>query len=390
VADMLARYPPLPLVIDHIDNHRNLTPEGEEGIKLALRHHDRVRRIRLAMYPQHLSKVINSIDKEFKILEYLYIIPLTYNDFGSVFPETFRAPNLRHLILVNFALPTGSTLLSTTAGLVTFSLSYIAPSVSYHLTDLFHQVSSMPQLRTLRISFPPDHDVRRSVVNTPNVTHVTLPNLRWLGFHSCSTYMEAFLPCLRAPLLERLQISFPVELTVSIPHLQQFISSAENLRFTIASLKLGPKLFTLQAYPYEGYRIYALSMSAYCLDHHLPLSSTAQILGDLGPVFSTVVHLAVGVSSEDNIPRYNEADRAQWRDILRLFNNVKTLRMEDSFIMDIYRALEVRDEESTIGLLPELKELICTSVDGDDLFDTFAPFLFARQYAGHPVTLISR
>ena len=387
---MLAHSPPLPLLIDYVDRTRNLTPEDEQGIKLALRHHDRVRRIRLVMYPLHLSKLIDSNDKEFKALEFLYIVPLSYNDISVVFPERFRAPNLRHLVLVNFALPMGSALLSTAAGLITITLNYIPPSGSCHPIDFLHQVSSMPQLRTLRISFPLDHDVTRSVMNTMNVTHVTLPNLRWLRFNGSGTYMGALLPCLRAPLLERLQINFTIELPVSIPNLQQFISSAENLRFTSASLEFGPSLFSLLAYPYEGHRICALSMSVYSPDHHLPLSSTVQILGVLGPVFSAVVYLAVGVSSQDNIPRPNEANRVQWRDILRLFNNVKTLRMEYNFIMDIYHALEVRDEESTMGLLPELKELICTSVDGDDLFDTFAPFLFARQSAGHPVTLIGR
>jgi len=90
------------------------------------------------------------------------------------------------------------------------------------------------------------------------------------------------------------------------------------------------------------------------------------------------------------LPTYNEADRAQWRDILRPFNNVKTLRVEDALIRETSRTLKVHDGESTMDLLPELKELICSAkVDADDLFDTFAAFIEARQHAGHPVTLIS-
>jgi len=106
---MLEHSPPLPLVIDHADKNRSPTLENEEGIKLALRHHNRICRIRLAMITPCPSKLINGIDKEFPILEHLYIDPVLYSGDGFVLPETFRAPNLRHLILLNCALPAGST-----------------------------------------------------------------------------------------------------------------------------------------------------------------------------------------------------------------------------------------------------------------------------------------
>jgi len=398
VADMLARSPPLPLVIDHADERRSLTPEDEEGIKLALRHHDRVRRIRLAMFIPCLPELVKSIDKEFPILEYLCIDPLTYDDDGLVFPETFRAPNLRHLVLVNFALPVGSSLLATAAGLVTFSLSSIPPSISWSSTDLLHRVSSMPHLETFGISFrsaAPNRVVERQAVNMQNVTHVVFPNLRWLGFQGGSTYMETLLPRMTTPRLEKLQIYLFDELPVSVTNLQQFISNSEILRFTGASLRFGRMGFALQAYPRKGSRTYALSMVIYHGGDDWPLSSTAQMLGVLGPVFSGVMHLSFSICDKDHVlwlglPTYNEADRAQWRDILRPFNNVKTLRVEDALIRETSRALKVHDGESTMDLLPDLRELICsTKVDADDLFDTFAAFIEARQHAGHPVTLIS-
>jgi len=396
---MLAHSPPLPLVIDHVGDSRNLTPEDGEGIKLALRHYDRVRRIRLAMFVPYLPDLINSIDKEFPILEHLYISPLFYNDDGFVLPETFRAPNLRHLVLVNFALPVGSPLLATATGLVTFSLSFIPPSVSWHTTDLLQRVSSMPHLQTLGISFrsaASNHVVGRRLVDMPNMTHVVLSNLRWLGFQGASTYMEAILPHMTTPRLEKLQIYFYNELTVSVANLQQFISAAEVLRFTAADLRFGRMGFALQAYPHKVSRTYALSTVIHREGDDWPLSSTAQMLGVLRPVFSGVMHLSVGNFDENHmlwsrVPTYNEADRAQWRDILRPFNNVKTLRVKDNLIREISRSLKVRDGESTMELLPELKELICSAkVDADYLFDTFAAFIEARQHAGRPVTLISR
>jgi len=338
------------------------------------------------------------MDKEFPILEHLHVDPLSYNDKGVVLPEMFRAPNLRHLVLVNFALPAGSSLLATATGLVTLSLHSIPPSVTWSVTDLLHRVSSLPHLQTFGISFfpaVPNHVVERQAVNTQNVTRVVLPSLRWLGFRGRSTYMEALLPRMTTPRLEKLQINLSDEPTVSVTNLQQFISNSEILRFTGASWRFDRREFRLQAYPSKGSRTYALSMVINGrAGEHWPLSSTAQMLGVLGPVFSGVMHLSVGICDENiswlGLPPYNDADRTQWRDVLRPFNNVTTLRVEDALVREISRTLKVYDGESTMELLPELKELICgANVNADDLFDTFAAFIEARQHAGHPVTLIS-
>jgi len=399
---MLAHSPPLPLVIDKLGPSLLSEIEDHVGtIKLALRHHDRVRRIRIAVFLPYLPNLFNCMDKEFPILEHLYIDSLSYDPYGTgiVLPETFRAPNLRHLVLVNFALPAGSSLLATATGLVTLSLHFIPPSVSWSLTDLLHRVSSLPHLQTFGISLRsrvPNHVVERQALNTQNVTHVVLPNLRWLGFEGGSTDMEALLSRMTTPRLEKLQTYLSNRVIMSVTNLQQFISNSGILRFTGASLTFGLRGFALEAYPCKGSRTYALSMSLDSVIETWPLSSTASILGVLSPVFSGVMHLSVGICDFNHriylgLPIYNEADRTQWRDVLRAFNNVTTLRVEDGLIREISRSLNVRDGESTMDLLPELKELICgANVDADDSFDTFAAFIEARQHAGHPVTLISR
>jgi len=211
--------------------------------------------------------------------------------------------------------------------------------------------------------------------------------------------MEAILPRMTTPRLEKLQIYLFNELTVwsvSVTNLQQFISNSKILKFTGASLRFGRMGFALQAYPRKGCRTYALSMAIYHVGQDWPFSSTALMLGVLGPVFSGVMHLSVGICDKNHmlwseLPTYNDADRTQWRDVLRPFNNVTTLRVEDALIGEISGALKVRDVEPTMDLLPELNELICSSkVDGDDLFDPFAAFIEARQHVGHPVTLTSR
>ena len=71
---MLAHSPPVPLVIDHIDDEYDiLTPEDEEGIILTLQYRDRVRRIRIRKSNSILEKLIVALESEFPILEFLSI-----------------------------------------------------------------------------------------------------------------------------------------------------------------------------------------------------------------------------------------------------------------------------------------------------------------------------
>ena len=131
VADMLAHSPSLPLIIDHLDQNCDLTAEDEEGIILALRHRDRVRRIRLRMPVSKLQKLVNALDGEFPSLEYLYVMPQRYrrpilgHEVSLNLPESFRAPHICRLLLSRFAIPIGSPLLRTMGNLVTLSLSLI-------------------------------------------------------------------------------------------------------------------------------------------------------------------------------------------------------------------------------------------------------------------------
>jgi hypothetical protein len=134
---MLAHSPPLPLILDYLDNH-DLTPKDEEGILLALQHHDRVRRIRLEIPALNSQNIVIVIDEEFPVLEHLFIAPTDFKslDTGLILPNTFRAPQLRHLTLMGFAFPIGSPLLTSTVGLVTLSLLSLPSSSYFHPNEL--------------------------------------------------------------------------------------------------------------------------------------------------------------------------------------------------------------------------------------------------------------
>ena len=243
VAKMLAYSLPLPLTINYDNRVRAITAEDEEGILLALQHRDRVRRIRLRTPIPNLQKVLLTMDDEFPMLEYLSIGCLIKQNTGLVLPKTFQAPHLRHLLLFNFAIPIRSPLLTTAVGLVTLTLDWIHPSAYFPPNDLLQRLSLMPQLEVLRIGFHspvPNHEVEMQLLDTPTMTHITLPNLRFFAFKGVNAYLEALLPRMTTPSLEKLHINFFNQLTFSFTHFLQFISTRENLRIRSAEFRFSP------------------------------------------------------------------------------------------------------------------------------------------------------
>jgi len=386
---MLEHSPPLPLIIDYVYTSKSVTTEAgdEEGIMLALRHHDRVRCIRLLMPVPNLQKFMVALDNEFPILEWLYMRPPAKQN--TILPKSFRAPHLRHLKLSNFGFPIGSSLLTTALGLVTLSLDDFSPSVSFHPHDLLHWLSQMPQLETLGIAFHspvPNRDVERKLMHRPLTTQITLPNLRWFGFKGASAYLEALLPCMTAPLLAKLQVGFLNQLTFRLPHLFQFLNIAKNLRFRSATLNFMKEWFSAIVYPNQEATMYALYMDVRSRHLDWQVASAAQIFSVLRTTPSAVEDLNLeyrryGVSSEWR----NDVDRTQWRDLLRSFSNVKTLRVADGLVTQLSLSLQLEDGESPVELLPELKEL---SYSSSPDADAFTAFIDARRIAGRPVTVV--
>ena len=392
VADVLAHSPPLPLIIDY--RTREFAAEDEEGIILALQHRDRVCRINLDIPMPNVQKVLLTMDDVFPTLEYLNIGPLIKDNMCSVLPKTFQAPHLRHLILFNFAIPIRSPSLTTAVGLVTLYLDWIHQSAYFPPNDLLQRLSLMPQLEVLGIGFHspvPNREVEMQLLDTPTMTHITLPNLRWFYFRGISAYLEALLPRMTTPLLEKLEIIFFNQLTFSFTHFLQFISTRENLRFHSTDFWFTPRALGMEVYPDHGAKTYALRVDVLCAHLDWQVASAAQISDALRTAFSAVERITLRYRRrfarlED---RKNAADRTHWRELLRSFGNVKTLRVaDDDLIMPVSNCLRPDDEESPMELLPELKELKYGNITSrSDTGLEFTSFIDAREKAGHPVTL---
>ena len=389
VADMLAHSPPLPLVVDYTEKGRNITTDDEEGIILALKQHERVLRVRLKVTSQR--KFLAAMDEEYPILEYLIIGPPDEdNNTTLIFPETFRAPHLPHFRPRGFALPIGSRLLTTSVGLVTLSLVMLHPSTYFHPNNLLQWVALMPQLETLSIYFEfsiPNRDVKRQLTHAPVIAPVTLPNLHHFLFRGVSTYLDALVHRITAPRLAKLDIDFFSQLTFSVPRLPEFINSTENLRSESATFKFFGEYVSVAVYPRE-LRVYSLGILVDGWHLDWQVSSMAKISDLFSQVFSAVGHLTLdheehSQSSEE----HNKVERTEWRNFLRPFSKVKTLRIYDGLVEELSRCLELEDGELPLELLPELQELRYSG--SGDTGDPFTSFINARQNTGRPVTLVS-
>jgi len=175
-------------------------------------------------------------------------------------------------------------------------------------------------------------------------------------FNGVSAYLEALLPHVTAPLLEKVGIVFSNQLTTSIPHLQQFTVTTEKLRVDRANLTFDEESFSIRAYPSGWNRIDPFYMRVGCRHLNWQVASLAQISDALRTVLSAVEHLTLeywrsSISSE----WHHEADRSQWRELLRPFSKVKILVVPTGLVGELSLFLQLDDGESPMMLLPELK-----------------------------------
>ncbi|KAH9957585.1 hypothetical protein BC827DRAFT_1224456 [Russula dissimulans] len=396
---MLAHSPPFPLIIDLLGEHHDISARVEEGIMLALQQRRRVRRIRLGIPVPKLQKLMMAIDGEFPILDYLYIRRPIKHGIQLILPEAFRAPRLQSLVLFNVFFPIGSPLFATATSLVTLSLQNIPSSAYFNPNGLFHCLARMPRLETLRITFQsplPNRDTaERRSLPAPNMACLVLLNLRWIEFGGSSAYLEALLPWMATPLLERLHILLFDQFISPVPSLLPFMNAVKNFRFSCAGFRfheggvaamLGRDELGINAF------IHVFSRR---LDWQV--ASVAQIFNanTLGPALSGVENLSLDYRerSSSSPPQtwHGETDRAQWRGLLRSFNNAKTLRVHRGLVAELARCLQVDDGESPTELIPGLAELAYHGsgvVTDRDVGDKFARFVRERQIAGRPVTLV--
>ena len=388
VADMLAHSPLFPLIINHFPIHPTTTAEVAGRILLALEHRDRVRRIRLRVHDPPSMRLIEAIDEEFPLLEYLHIQPQTVLNTNLSLPSTLRAPRLRHLVLHNFTFPIGSPLL---VGLVTLSLEH-NPSANFGPNELLQPLSLMPHLVTFKTSFHPalfNRRVERQLSRMPLSTYVTLPTLRWFGFEGPSAYVGAVLPRITMPLLKVTEIVLTTSdlpnLTSSMLFALQSMCKTENPRLYDVKVTFYNAHVVVTMYPHKRNGMPTLLLRLLDLHPATGLRFIVQVFDRTSAVFTEVESLTLEDKTSWTLHR-GFVIEAGWRGLLRLFNRVRTLHVSSGDLIEgLSRSLRSHDGEYAIGLLPMLRVLSCP--EGSQFGESCVSFLAARRNAGSPVTI---
>ena len=222
------------------------------------------------------------------------------------------------------------------------------------------------------------------MLHTPNITHITLPNLRLFDFGGVSAYLEALLSHINAPLLKRLSAVFFNQLSYSLPHLGQFVTTAESIRFSRVNFLFCHKAVVVLMFASLSGWSPTLDIRVDCEHFDWQISSITQILNVLCPLFSAVVDLSLDYRSHTLPPGHDQADHSQWRKLLGSFRNVQTLHVHDALVWEVSRCLSL-DDESPSDILPELKRLVCPM--GSHGNKTFSRFLHDREVAGLTIDL---
>ena len=394
MAEKLAYFLHLPLmVIYEFPRSEMIRPDDERNILISLQRRDHVRRIRLCAATPALQKMIIPLHEEFPLLDSLAIISVkNLGHTGVILPRSLRAPNLRHLILKNVAIQTGTPILMTPIHLVVLALKSIPTSTHIPPEYLADLLELTPQLEELSIGFHPpisDHDVASHLlVPEAQRAFITLHRLERFQFIGTSSYLEGLLARINAPVLRLFHVRFFAQHSFgALPNLSRFLYTAAELRFRGALVKFQRYSITIEMGDMRSHQAnrspFRLNARGNQFDWQTTLAS--QICSAIVPVSSVIEELTFTHCTHEpsSVTRSND-NRVKWHKIFRQFSSIRTLKVPDGLVEELSLHLQPDGDEALLELLPRLQQIVVPSNAGD----AFSAFIDSRRIGSHPVNLV--
>ncbi|KAH9172510.1 hypothetical protein EDB89DRAFT_885835 [Lactarius sanguifluus] len=390
--DTLDHLPPLPLFIDYRYTDVTISEQDELALSQALRLRNRVRRIDLHLPSSILRKFLMLMEAPFPILGHLSLSFTADKTTTLALSKTFRAPNLRHLTLLGICLPKRLRPLSSTSSLVTLSLTNIRAFGYIRPRLLVARLQSLPQLEEFIISFSvpiPRPSAERELLGNQG-TPVTLPNLKTLRFQGVNAYLERLVAQIRAPLLERLNITLFNQIAFALPYLSHFTNRTEGFKFRVAEVSFGRDMVSVITDNNTQQHNGRLSFHVMCRQLDWQIDCAAQICSALMPALSGVERLKLQFYDRTMPTEWQngEIDSTTWHELFRAFIGVRELHICAALSQELSRALQVDEARSDQGLLPGLRELV-SEFKWERTDNPFGSFIDARRAAGRPVPTLT-
>jgi hypothetical protein len=395
LVDTLVHLPPLPLVVDYQYATATIGAQDESGIFHALQLRDRLRHVVLRIPSSILDQLLMLMDESFPVLEHLSLSSTAEEGTILLLPETFIAPNLRHLTLLGIGLPKQLLLLSSTVSLVTLTLtnirdfSYFLPQ---HLVTRLRYLSQLEEL-TIGFSVPLPRPSAEKELTQEIEAPVTLPLLKRLTFRGVCAYLDSLIAPIRAPLLEQLSITLFNQISFVLPHLSDFTNTTEGLKLPIAKIIFkhdAVSIVTDHRRQQTGDVIPSFSLHVISKQFDWQMDSATQICSALMDTLSGIEQLTLDFEGQGMSAEWQDdaVDGATWRELLGPFIGAKELRICHALAWELSCALQsLADVGLDPGLLPGLEEL-ATELEVEHAGNAFASFIEARQVAGRPVLLL--
>ena len=392
IVGTLDHLPPLPLSISYTPFTTILTEQDELGIYHALRLPGRIRRIELVLWPSVLQKVVMLMGEHFPILEHLSLSFATTtidNSLPLTLPKGLLAPNLRHLVLPRISPPRRLRVLTSTDSLVKLVLSNIQASSYFRPRLLVARLSSLPLLEELVIGFSipiPRPSTERELLGEG--APITLPSLKTLRFKGVGAYMESLVAQIRAPLLERLEITLFNQIAFALPNLSSLINITEAFKLPNAAVGFDRNevYVTMVHDMHDSSEWGPFSISVICEPFDWQIDCAVGICHALIPALSSVEDFMIGCPYGFQIPtalENDEIDGTTWHELLRSFIGMKELYINEVLLEELSHALQVDEVGLDPGFLPNLRSIHAAN-------NLFTAFIDTRQALGRPVQFSRR
>jgi len=400
---MLDTWPELPIYIHDLGELRE---EARDDVAAALKLNHRVSGIRLEKASFSAWETLGSLMRRpFPALTHLWVRQ-PFHSMNDLISRSFlggSTPSLRVLLFNGVSFPALPDLLLSAPNLVYLFLHNIPPSGYISPQAMVTVLSALTRLKSLSLTFSSSQPLPDGAIRTPpSHTRPFLRSLTFLRFQGDPEYMEDLVAQMDAPLLGSMEITLFHREVLEVSELAKFVRRADRLSLvhraevTFGSFcisvtlsrnlrKVGPKTLMLKlACPESDLQLsYLAHFCASCLPTLCPFESL-HILVPPRPSKP----LRILVSLEHAWIDVMDHPDPQWLELLRLFNNVKNLRLCKIIAPRIARALTWLPEEQSMGVLPALENVFISRLESFGYVgEAISEFADARQPFGCPVSI---
>ena len=368
-------------------------PINEDDVITLLKHHDRVRWVRLRVSTSlQFRKLLTVMQEPFPELTNLEI---SVHDSVNVpsLPHGFLAgssPRLRVVQFDGIPFPELPASCLSSRDLVSLHIDAIS-TIGYISSEAMAAgLAMMTKLESLRMQFPYWGSLEQRTRNPdPPIHRVVLPALKDVALVCWLEYMEDFVAQCDAPRLDYFDTILDLRDSLWLPHLSSFIARTET-RFGRAQIIFFSGRSVMITLTREFDPPHEIRQPHVLLNTSFERTGThiahlTHLVDRILVMFSNVGHFSICVN-DDCSSWEDDIDSMEWLTFFHQFASVRTLRISGRLAGQVSRALEDVPEEIVTEVFPSLQLLMLEDEGGP--VGSIEQFFTLRRLNGRPMNII--